>query len=91
MLVAGAAKVLRPDSAVEALRVAGLAPPSFVVRLGAGLEALVALAALVFPGPISSLLVGVSFLLFAAFILVLRRRPGVESCGSSEPAMSLRR
>ena len=89
MLVAGGAKVIRPDSATDALGLAGLVVAPIAVRLGAAIEVLVALTALVVPGPIPSLLVGVSFLLFAGFVLLLRRMPGVESCGcfgtSDEP------
>jgi hypothetical protein len=89
MLAAGGAKVIRPDPATDALGLVGLGVPQSVVRLGAGIEVLVALAALLLPGPVPSLLLGVSYLGFAGFVLLLRRTPGAESCGcfgtSDEP------
>jgi len=81
LLVAGGAKIARPEPASNALGVVGLSAPPILVRIGAGIEMLIALAALVLPGPIPSILVGASYLAFAGFVLLLRRHPEAESCG----------
>jgi hypothetical protein len=81
MLVAGGSKIVRPEPATDAFGVIGLAIPPIAVRVGAAIEALVALAALGMPGPVPSLIVGASYLLFAGFVLLLRREPDAGSCG----------
>jgi hypothetical protein len=81
MVVAGAAKVVRPEPAANALGVLGIGAAPLAIRLGAGLEVLIGLAALVAPGPLAALALGASYLGFAAFVLVLRAKPGAESCG----------
>jgi hypothetical protein len=81
MVVAGAAKVVRPEPAANALGVVGIGAAPAVIRLGAGLEVLVGLAAMAAPGPVPAFALGASYLAFAGFILVLRTKPGAESCG----------
>ncbi len=81
LVVAGVAKVLHPEPAGDALAVLGLSVPPALVRLGAAIEILIALAALLVSGPIPSALVGASYLGFAGFVALLRRNPDVSSCG----------
>ena len=86
---AGVAKLARPDDTARAL--AGLAPGRrtlalstgrHLVRMGAGAEALLGLAALAAPRPITAGLVAASYLAFAAVVAVARRRGSpLASCG----------
>ena len=79
---AGAAKVRRPGDSAVALRAAGLPATPARVRAAALTEVLIGVAALVGPGPVPALLVGASYLAFAAFVAVaLRRRLPLASCG----------
>lgn len=80
--VAGAAKILRPESTARALQQAGLPGSRISVRSGAVLELCVAGAALVVPGPITGALVAASYGAFAAFVtLAVRFRWPISSCG----------
>ena len=80
--VAGAAKILRPESTARALQQAGLPGSRRSVRAGALIELGVAAAALVAPGPVTGALVAASYAAFAAFVAVaVRFRWPISSCG----------
>jgi hypothetical protein len=85
LAVAGVAKAFRPLPTVRALRSvslpAGLSSAALVRALGAG-EALLAVCALVFAGPIPAVLVALSYAAFAVFVGYARARGGsISSCG----------
>ena len=78
----GALKVRRPDSTVRALREMGLSASPALVRLAAGGEVAVAVAAVLWAGRPVVALVALSYLGFAAFVLAaLRRGVPLSSCG----------
>ena len=90
LVVAGVAKVFRPDDTARALGAAlpvpGLraasGPLRWVVRAVAGVEAALGVVALVRPGPIPAALVAFSYLAFAGLLVVVRSRGGaLASCG----------
>ena len=81
LVAAGASKVVQPDPAADALGVAGLPSQTLLVRGGALAEALLGIAALIWAGIVVDVLVALSFLAFAGFVELLRRRPDAESCG----------
>jgi hypothetical protein len=81
---AGVAKLHRPDFTARALASAGLGFVGHrrIVRLGAVTEVLVAVAALIWPGPLTGALVALAYLAFAGFVLVaLRSGWPLSSCG----------
>lgn len=78
----GAVKVVRPAPTARALTEMGLPVPSTVVRLGAAAELAVATGALLGAGRVFALLVAVSYVGFAGFVLAaLRRGVPLSSCG----------
>ena len=78
----GASKLVRPATTARALGTMGLPSSPALVRLGAGAELAVAAGALAGGGRVFALLVAVSYLAFAAFVLVaLRRGVPLASCG----------
>lgn len=79
---AGAAKVLDPVMTAGALRTMGVPVPGWLVRVGAVGEILLAVAAVVWGGGVLWALVGVSYTLFAAFVVLalVSGRP-IGSCG----------
>ena len=79
---AGAAKLFDPTMTVGALRVMGLPANALLVRAGAAAEVALAIAAVVVGGGILWALVGMSYTLFALFVVValLSGRP-IGSCG----------
>lgn len=80
--VAGAAKTLQPAYTARALDMAGIAAGRRVVRAGAVAEILIAVAALVSPGPLTGALVAASYSAFAVFVAVaLQRGWPLSSCG----------
>jgi hypothetical protein len=82
LLTAGAAKAVRPDPVVRALRGLGFPIGGWTVRLGAVAESLLGAAALISSSWPITVLVAISFLAFAAFIVAALRRPNlVSSCG----------
>jgi hypothetical protein len=81
LIVAGAAKVISPDPASDALGVVGLPSHPTLVRIGSGLEVGVGLFALLVAGPIGPVLLALSYGAFAIFIVMLRREPDAASCG----------
>lgn len=79
---AGALKVARPDSTARALGELGLPASPSLVRAGALAELIVAAGALVGGGRPFAVLVAVSYLGFAAFVLAaLRRGTPLSTCG----------
>jgi hypothetical protein len=82
LMVAGAAKVVDPTRTVVALREMGWGVPLAAVRAGAALETLLGAATLVLGGRPWGLLVAVSYLGFALFVMAaLRAGTPVGSCG----------
>lgn len=82
LLVAGAAKLVRPDATRVALRTAGLPSTRAVVRLLGAAEVGAAAVTFAVPGVLGASLVAVFYAGFAAFsALLLRRSRGRASCG----------
>ncbi len=81
LLVAAAAKLGRPERAVDALRQAGLPGSPLLVRLLAVGEAVVAGLVLTVGGIAPALALAGLHVAFAAFVARLRRRGGAPSCG----------
>jgi len=80
--LAGAAKVLDPTMTVGAMRALGLPASPNLVRSGAAAELAIAVAALTVSAPWAYLLVALSMLAFALFVVVaLRRGTMIGSCG----------
>ena len=79
---AGVAKAMRPGETANALSAAGHPVGRAWVRVGAGAEVALAVAALLVPGALTGGLVAATYALFAAFIVVaLRRGWALTSCG----------
>lgn len=82
LAVAGGAKALDPITTVGALRGVGIRVPGRAVRVGGGIEAVVAVAAALTGAPLLAALVAFSYLAFTCFVLVaLARRVPIGSCG----------
>lgn len=89
LVVAGAAKVARPDDTARALaeimpggRRASATTLRQLVRLGALAEAVLGLVALVLPRPLTAGLVALSYLAFFGTVAAARRRGGpLATCG----------
>ncbi len=82
LAAAGVQKVGRPDPAVRALRSVGLRVPGGLVRLGGAVEVAICIAAVLTGSWWAAALVSASYLAFAVFVAVARRRGGVlASCG----------
>jgi hypothetical protein len=85
LVVAGLAKLVRPDDTARAL--AALVPVPLaglrgLVRVGAAAEAALGLGALAAPRTVSASLVAVSYAAFAVFIAYARAKGGaIASCG----------
>jgi hypothetical protein len=79
---AGVAKALDPATTVGALRGVGLRVPAPAVRIGGGIEAVVAVAAALTGAPVLAAVVALSYFAFAGFVVVaLARRVPIGSCG----------
>ena len=90
LVVAGAAKAVRPDDTARAMQAALPLPDRWrrpgtlnpVVRVTAVIEAVIGIAAVAHPAPIPAALVAVSYFAFAALLAVVRSRGGaLASCG----------
>jgi hypothetical protein len=82
LVVAGVAKVARPEYTARALQQAGWPASRRWVRAGATLEVAVGILAVAWPGPLSAALVAAAYAGFAGFIVVaLRRGWAISSCG----------
>lgn len=79
--LSGAAKAGAPLPARRALGAVGIRVPAVAVRvLGVG-EIALAAAGIFSPGPVVPILVGMAYLAFAAFVMVLLRVSSDTSCG----------
>ncbi len=82
LAAAGMAKAWSPDNTARALHAAGLPSRRGTVRVGGGLEAVVAIAALVTGRPALAVVVAASYVAFGLFIVVaLVRGTPLSSCG----------
>lgn len=82
LAAAGAAKLVDPTNTVGALRKLGVPASAPLVRVGGAVEAVIAVAAILTGAPVLAALVGVSYLLFAGFVLLaLGRGLPIGSCG----------
>jgi hypothetical protein len=82
LALAGAAKVLDPAMTVGALQALRLPSSRSLVRVGAGAEMVLGIAAIVVGGPVLWVLVALSYAGFAAFVVAaLRQGTAIGSCG----------
>lgn len=82
LAVAGVSKLIDPTMTVGALRSAGIRVSGGVVRGAGGGEAVLAVAAAVTGAPVFAGAVGVSYLVFTAFVIVaLTRHLPIGTCG----------
>jgi len=82
LALGGAAKALRPGDTANALRTMGLPSSPLLVRVGGFAEAAVGVAALAVGDRTTAVLVALSYLAFAGFVvLALRRGAPISSCG----------
>ncbi len=87
LAIGGALKAVRPGDTAHAIGVVGLRLPSFLstrtaVRVGGLAEVIVGIGALVTGGAAFAVLVAVSYLAFAGFVVVaLRSGKPISSCG----------
>jgi len=82
LAVGGAMKLRRPDPTANALSAVGLPASVPIVRLFGATEVVVAVGALTIGHPLFALLVGVAYLVFAAFVVLAVARGGaISSCG----------
>lgn len=82
LVLAGVPKLRDPMPLVRALRSAGWPSGRRLVRLVAGVEVVVGVAAVVRPSRPTALLLAISYAVFTAFVVVALRRGGVlASCG----------
>ena len=80
LLIAGVAKVARPGATADVAKAAGIPASTGVVRIFALVEVAAAMAALALGGWIPAFAVGILYLVFAGFVLMLKVR-GIESAG----------
>jgi hypothetical protein len=80
LLVAGVAKFVRPGATADVATAAGIPSSTWVVRIFALIEVAGAVTALLLGGWAPALAVGVLYLVFAGFVLVLKVR-GIETAG----------
>ena len=79
---AGGAKLFDPTMTAGALRAMGVPAPEWLVRVGAAAEVALAVAAVVWGGGALWALVGLSYTLFAGFVvLALASGRPIGSCG----------
>jgi hypothetical protein len=82
LALAGAAKVLDPSMTVGALHALRLPSSRVLVRLGAGAEMVLGIAAITVGGPVAWALVALSYAAFAVFVVAaLRQGTAIGSCG----------
>lgn len=82
LALAGGQKVLDPTMTVGALSALRLPASSALVRMGAGIELALGVAAIVLGGAVVWTLVASSYLAFAAFVIAaLRKGTMIGSCG----------
>jgi hypothetical protein len=82
LAIGGVLKACSPADTANALRAARLPGRPALVRLGGGAEAAVGVTALALGNRVTAVLVAISYLLFALFVVVaLRRGTPIASCG----------
>jgi hypothetical protein len=87
LVIGGALKAVRPRDTAQALTAFGVRLPRFLpaqllVRLGGAAEVVIGVGALVTGGAVFAAFVAVSYLAFAAFVVVaLRSGKPISSCG----------
>src|SRR4051794_5899759 len=82
LVLAGVAKIVRPDATVGALRSVGAPASVLAVRALGAWEATLGTAALIVGGVVVDVLVGAAYAAFLAFVVSARWRGGaVTSCG----------
>jgi len=82
LVLAGAPKVLRPDTTRRALRSVGWPVPGWTVRVGGAAEVVIGLVAVAYGGRVAAALVAASYLGFSGFVVLALRRGGtLASCG----------
>ena len=82
LAAAGVSKLIDPTMTVGALRASGIRVPEGAVRAAGGAEALLAIAAAVTGAPVLAGAVGMSYLVFTAFVIVaLARHLPIGTCG----------
>ena len=74
LLIAGAAKLVRPGPTADVAKAAGIPASRLLVRVFAIAEIAAALAAIALGGPTSAGAVAVMYMAFAGFILMLKAR-----------------
>jgi hypothetical protein len=78
----GVAKMRTPLDTARALQGVGIGATALMVRVGAGVEVVLGLVALIIGSPVVAALVAASYLVFAAFVvLALHARAPISSCG----------
>ena len=80
LLVAGAAKLVRPGPTAAVVQAAGLLASRVLVRAFAAVEVAAAVAAFAVGGVMAAGAVSVMYLAFAGFVLMLKMR-GIETAG----------
>lgn len=82
LVLGGVAKALRPGDTATALRGIGLPGSRVIVRVGGAAEVALGAVAIIVGGLVPAVLVGLSYLAFAAFVVVaLVRRAPIATCG----------
>ena len=80
LLVAGVAKFVRPGATADVAMAAGIPASTWVVRIFALVEIAAAMTAFVVGGWIPALTVGILYLVFAGFVVMLKMR-GIKTAG----------
>jgi hypothetical protein len=82
LVLGGALKAVHPGDTANALEAVGLPHAHALVRAGGAAEVVIGVGALAFGGLVFALLVAVSYLAFAAFVLVAMHSDApIASCG----------
>jgi hypothetical protein len=80
LLIAGAAKLVRPGPTADVASAAGIPASRLVVRVFAIAEIVAAAAAIALGGPAAAAAVAVMYLAFAGFVVMLKMR-GIKTAG----------
>ena len=82
LVVAGAGKLRKPLPLARALRLAGLPVTVAAVRVGAAVELVIGVAAILAGSAVAAAAVATSYAVFTGFVLIgLRRGSALSSCG----------
>jgi len=80
LLIAGAAKLVRPGPTADVASAAGIPASRLVVRVFAIAEIAAAVVAIALGGPVAAAAVAVMYLAFAGFVVMLKMR-GIKTAG----------